>query len=189
MATQTLKTLQRVIFPSAVETDVVPLYVDAGVATGVQLPTRIDGDASTSIAEAMNTSGQSVSNASANRDAANSLNSRRSITVSAGQSLSFGTYFNAFPASYWRRWTDLKKVTLSVQTRGEGMVIVYKSNGRGVIQRVDAKLLSGEETTTFTMPLAPFGDGGWYWFDLAGTGDLELVEAQIGWAISSPAPT
>ena len=71
MATQTLKTLQRVIFPSAVETDVVPLYVDAGVATGVQLPTRIDGDASSSIAEAMNTSGQSLSNASANRDAAN----------------------------------------------------------------------------------------------------------------------
>ena len=24
---------------------------------------------------------------------------------------------------------------------------------------------------------APFGDGGWYWFDLAGTTDLELVEA------------
>ena len=154
-----------------------PLYVDASVATGVQLPTRIDGDASTSIAEAMNTSGQSVSSASANRDAANSLNSRRSITVNAGQSLSFGTYFNAFPASYWRRWTDLQKVVLSVQTRGEGMVIVYKSNGRGVIQRVDAKLLSGEETNTFTLPLAPFGDGGWYWFDLAGTTDLELVEA------------
>ncbi len=177
MADKTLKNLQRVIFPSAVETDVVPLYVDASVATGVQLPTRIDGDASTSIAEAMNTSGQSVSSASANRDAANSLNSRRSITVNAGQSLSFGTYFNAFPASYWRRWTDLKKVVLSVQTRGEGMVIVYKSNGRGVIQRVDAKLLSGEETNTFTLPLAPFGDGGWYWFDLAGTGDLELIEA------------
>ena len=34
---KTLKTLQRVIFPSAVETDVVPLYVDAGAATGVQL--------------------------------------------------------------------------------------------------------------------------------------------------------
>ena len=50
--TQTLKTLQRVIFPSAVETDVVPLYVDAGVAAGVQLPTRIDGDATTSITEA-----------------------------------------------------------------------------------------------------------------------------------------
>ena len=81
--------------------------------------------------------------------------------MNAGQSLSFGTYFNAFPASYWRRWTDLQKVVLSVQTRGEGMVIVYKSNGRGVIQRVDAKLLSGEETNTFTLPLAPFGDGGW----------------------------
>ena len=57
------------------------------------------------------------------------------------------------------------------------MVIVYKSNGRGVIQRVDAKLLSGDETSIFTLPLAPFGDGGWYWFDLSGTEDLELVEA------------
>lgn len=44
MADKTLKNLQRVIFPSAVETDVVPLYVDASVATGVQLPTRIDGE-------------------------------------------------------------------------------------------------------------------------------------------------
>ena len=46
---KTLKTLQRVIFPSAVETDVVPLYVDAGAATGVQLPTRFDSDAATSL--------------------------------------------------------------------------------------------------------------------------------------------
>ena len=155
---------------------------------GVQLPTRIDGDASTSIAEAMNTSGQSVSSASANRDAANSLNSRRSITVNAGQSLSFGTYFNAFPASYWRRWTDLQKVVLSVQTRGEGMVIVYKSNGRGVIQRVDAKLLSGEETNTFTLP--------WHRsVTAAGTGSTWQAPPTLswlrrtGWAILSPAQT
>ena len=175
--TQTLKTLQRVIFPSAVETDVVPLYVDAGVAAGVQLPTRIDGDATTSITEAAQVQEQSAANIAANRTAAEGLIGRRSINVNPGQSLSFGTYFNAFPASYWRRWTDLKEVVLSVQTRGEGMVIVYKSNGRGVIQRVDAKLLSGDETSIFTLPLAPFGDGGWYWFDLSGTEDLELVEA------------
>ncbi len=175
--TQTLKTLQRVIFPSAVETDVVPLYVDAGVAAGVQLPTRIDGDATTSITEAAQVQEQSAANIAANRTAAEGLIGRRSINVNPGQSLSFGTYFNAFPASYWRRWTELKEVVLSVQTRGEGMVIVYKSNGRGVIQRVDAKLLSGDETSIFTLPLAPFGDGGWYWFDLSGTEDLELVEA------------
>jgi len=66
---------------------------------------------------------------------------------------------------------------LSVHTSGEGMVVVYKSNGRGVIQRVDAKLLSGSAETTFQLPLAPFGDGGWYWFDLSGTTDLELIEA------------
>ena len=96
--TQTLKTLQRVIFPSAVETDVVPLYVDAGVAAGVQLPTRIDGDATTSITEAAQIQEQSAANIAANRTAAEGLIGRRSINVNPGQSLSFGTYFNAFPA-------------------------------------------------------------------------------------------
>ena len=94
--------------------------------------------------------------------------------MNAGQSLSFGTYFNAFPASYWRRWTDLQKVVLSVQTRGEGMVIVYKSNGRGVIQRVDAKLLSGEETNTFTLP--------WHRsVTAAGTGSTWLAPPTLSW--------
>ena len=65
----------------------------------------------------MNTSGQSPRAPARNRDVANSLNSRRSITVNAGQSLSFGTYFNAFPASYWRRWTDLQKVVTRSDSR------------------------------------------------------------------------
>ena len=83
--TQTLKTLQRVIFPSAVETDVVPLYVDAGVAAGVQLPTRIDGDATTSITEAAQVQEQSAANIAANRTAAEGLIGRRSINVNPGQ--------------------------------------------------------------------------------------------------------
>lgn len=174
---KTLKTLQRVIFPSAVETDVVPLYVDTGTATGVQLPTRFDNDATTSLKEATDAQTHNTLAPTASVNAARSLTGRRSITVGDGQHFSFGTYFNAFPASYWRRWTDLKQVVLSVRTHGEGMVVVYKSNGRGVIQRVDAKLLSGLVETTFRLPLAPFGDGGWYWFDLLGTTNLELVEA------------
>ena len=174
---KTLKTLQRVIFPSAVETDVVPLYVDAGAATGVQLPTRFDSDAATSLKEATDAQTLNAPAPAASANAARNLTGRRSITVGDGKHLSFGTYFNAFPASYWRRWTDLKQVVLSVHTSGEGMVVVYKSNGRGVIQRVDAKLLSGSAETTFQLPLAPFGDGGWYWFDLSGTTDLELIEA------------
>ncbi len=174
--TNTLKTLQRVILPDAVQTDVIPLYVDAGAATGVQLPTRVDGDAAETFAKAAANQERSLA-ASSSADAGNLLG-RRSTVVSQGKSLSFGTYFNAFPASYWRRWTDLRSVTLSVKTEGEGMVIVYKSNARGVIQRVDSAVVSGSQEAVFELSLKPFGDGGWYWFDLdANRSDLTLVEA------------
>ena len=32
---------------------------------------------------------------------------RTSVTIPAGEEASFETYFNAFPASYWRRWSQL----------------------------------------------------------------------------------
>ena len=46
------RVLQRVILPEAVQTDVIPLYIDGGNATGVQLPTRLDGNAADTIAAA-----------------------------------------------------------------------------------------------------------------------------------------
>ena len=103
---KTLKTLQRVIFPSAVETDVVPLYVDAGAATGVQLPTRFDSDAATSLKEATDAQTLNAPAPAASANAARNLTGRRSITVGDGKHpLLSGRIFNAFPASYWRRWT------------------------------------------------------------------------------------
>lgn len=174
--TSQMRTLQRVILPNAVQTDVIPLYVDAGAATGVQLPTREDGDSTKTFAQA--TAAQEKSSGTSARADAGELLGRRSTQVGHGKSLSFGTYFNAFPASYWRRWTSLRSVTLSVKTEGEGMIIVYKSNARGVIQRVDAAVVSGYNEAVFELSLNPFGDGGWYWFDLdANRSDLTLVEA------------
>ena len=41
--------------------------------------------------------------------------------VEANRRLTFGTYFNAFPASYWRRWTTFDSVRLSVRVRGRGV--------------------------------------------------------------------
>lgn len=180
------RVLQRVILPEAVQTDVIPLYIDSGNATGVQLPTRLDDDASKTIAQA--TARQELkaeASAGSARGTEPDMLSRRSTHLAAGKTVSFGTYFNAFPASYWRRWTSLKSVTLRLETSGEGMVVVYKSNARGVIQRVDAKVLSGQVKTEFELSLAPFGDGGWYWFDLSATSDdLTLVEAEWCGAIT-----
>ncbi len=92
---------------------------------------------------------------------------RHSASVRAGQRLSFGSYFNAFPASYWRRWTVVEEVHLTVHTEGAGTVILYKSNARGAQQRVDSVEVTGDTTSTFNLSLTTFGDGGWYWFDIA----------------------
>nr|WP_144671936.1 glycosyltransferase [Arthrobacter sp. U41] len=110
---------------------------------------------------------------------ADDVTSRTSASVRAGERVSFGTYFNAFAASYWRRWTTAKEVRLNVRTVGRGTVSVYRSNARGSLQHVETKRVAGDARTEFTLSLAPFGDGGWYWFDVtAGTDAMEFVGAE-----------
>ncbi|GMA20324.1 glycosyltransferase [Arsenicicoccus piscis] len=108
---------------------------------------------------------------------------RHSVKVRAGRRMSLGSYFNAFPASYWRRWTVADHVRLTVRTSGDGNLIVYKSNARGNRQRVESVRVSGAGTVhSFDLPLTTFGDGGWYWFDLvAGTEALVLDGAD--WSV------
>ncbi|MFJ7750576.1 glycosyltransferase [Arthrobacter sp. NPDC097144] len=163
--------LQRVILPSTDQLDTIPLYMDTGSATGVQLST-MNGDA--------HTDSQSPSAAMPGKEAhAEDFLSRRSTSVRPGERVSFGTYFNAFPASYWRRWTNLDTVRLSVRTTGTGAVSVYKSNARGSLQHVQTQRVDSPATSTFELSLKPFGDGGWYWFDLvAGSEPLILEEAE-----------
>ncbi|OKL47289.1 hypothetical protein BSR29_06645 [Boudabousia liubingyangii] len=92
---------------------------------------------------------------------------------------SFGTYFNAFPASYWRRHTVVREVTLRVKTAGQGTLILYRSNAKGDYYRLESHELSGSVTKDFKLPLNNFLDGGWYWFDLkANSNDFELLEGQ-----------
>ena len=104
---------------------------------------------------------------------------RQRLRVRAGSEVSFASYFNAFPAAYWQRWTSIPSVTLSIRTSGPGTVLLYRSNARGVIQRIDSATVTKKDTTTFELPLTNFIDGGWYWFDLiAGTSDLTLEGAE-----------
>lgn len=44
--------------------------------------------------------------------------SRRSVRVPSHSKLSFASYFNAFPASYWKRWTKVSEVVLRLKVRG-----------------------------------------------------------------------
>ncbi len=56
---------------------------------------------------------------------------RTTLEIGAESEVSFATYFNAFPASYWRRWSILDCVVLRVELTGSARVDVYRSKATG----------------------------------------------------------
>ncbi|UVJ41630.1 glycosyltransferase [Arthrobacter sp. CJ23] len=178
-------TLQRVILPPESQMDTLSLYVDAGPANGIQLR---ENDEFARNPKSLEEKLHLVSSGGHDVHFEDVL-SRHSLLLRAGEQLSFGTYFNAFPASYWRRWTTLRTVRLTVRTSGHGTITVNKSNARGTLQRVDGARVEGATVTVFDLPVKPFGDGGWYWFDLASSReDLILESAEWQGADHGKAP-
>jgi galactofuranosylgalactofuranosylrhamnosyl-N-acetylglucosaminyl-diphospho-decaprenol beta-1,5/1,6-galactofuranosyltransferase len=194
------RVLQRVVFPGD-DLDVVPLYVE----------TKMDRGASELAAEmaAEELTGRKVTGGTSTASAAGEAQSSirfgadvpahlveeagpgRSALITADCRVSFATYFNAFPASYWRRWTIVDAVTLRIRVAGESKVILYRSSARGHSHPVETINVESDypETIERTLPLAPFIDGGWYWFDVvAGPRGTTLIEAD--WlAQVEPRPT
>ncbi|WP_222710302.1 glycosyltransferase [Quadrisphaera setariae] len=173
------RVLQRVVLPLDGDQDVLPLYVDG------QLMAAPKGDAAPNPNAV-----QATVAAPGTAPTTDQVLGRTRFSVPVGERASFATYFNAFPASYWRRFSVVSAVRLSVSTTGSGTVVVYRSNAKGNVQRVSSVVVEaagGPTTTTFDLPLKPFTDGGWYWFDLhAGSDDLVLEEA--AWTTSPTAP-
>jgi galactofuranosylgalactofuranosylrhamnosyl-N-acetylglucosaminyl-diphospho-decaprenol beta-1,5/1,6-galactofuranosyltransferase len=199
-----LRILQRVIFPGE-DLDVVPLYVEtdlergagelaaelanealtgrkAGSAT-VPVPNAAVGETQSSIRFGPDVPGYLIDDAGP----------RRSALISAGRRVSFATYFNAFPAAYWRRWTTVEAVTLRIRLAGESKIILYRSTARGFSHPVETISVDSEipETVQRTLSLDPFIDGGWYWFDIiAGPHGTTLIEADwLAEAEPTPAGT
>lgn len=106
---------------------------------------------------------------------------RRSVRVFAHKRISMGTFFNAFPASYWQRWTSVRDVRLRLELEGEGLVSVYKSSARGRSSAVASKQFE-DGVVEFDLPVRSFVDGGYYWFDLAcAQSEATLVQAE--WSV------
>ena len=120
-----------------------------------------------------------------------SVDAQGKVLVEPHRRLTFGTYFNAFPASYWRRWTIFEQVRLVVTLRGQGTLVVYRSTSKGHVLRAESRAVDSTDGETFSidLPLSPFIDGGWYWFDLeAGRDGLELEDAVWGFDTDHTAP-
>lgn len=105
-----------------------------------------------------------------------SWSGRTSVTIPAGEEASFETYFNAFPAAYWRRWSQLKSIVLVMDVEGEANISLYRSKQDG--QRI---AVANHVVTTghheFELPLKNFEDGGLLWFDASAVEDTVLTDA------------
>ncbi|TNY36781.1 glycosyltransferase [Thermomonospora catenispora] len=167
-----LRVLQRVVMPIDRDLDVLKLYVDGRGGRGPEA-----------------TADAAESAAGERRRGPGGALGRRSLTVPPGRRVSLCTYFNAFPAGYWRRWTEVSQVTLRARISGEAMLIVYRSSAKGHSQRVAS--LSVDDSTprelTVELSLEPFIDGGWYWFDIV-AGGREVVLESAEWCAATERP-
>jgi len=124
---------------------------------------------------------------------------RTTLEIGAESEVSFATYFNAFPASYWRRWSTLESVVLRIELTGSARVDVYRSKATGARITVGGAPISSETgghatgsdvggtaSVEFEIGLDPFEDGGWIWFDI--TTESKVTVHNAGWYAPVPAP-
>ena len=177
--------LQRQILPVDGDVDVLPLYLDPEEANLDEDKYVVGGSRA---AKELNNAAIRQKASTGRTVRPDQLLSRTSVRVPSGEQLSFGTYFNAFPASYWRRHSVVTSVTLTLTLTGAGAtVIVNKSMANGRQQKVDSAVTESEgaNTVSFDLSLKPFIDGGWYWYDVvAGQGDVVVQSAE--WTAEVP---
>jgi galactofuranosylgalactofuranosylrhamnosyl-N-acetylglucosaminyl-diphospho-decaprenol beta-1,5/1,6-galactofuranosyltransferase len=199
-----LRVLQRVIFPGD-DLDIVPLYVETNMERGAsELAAEMANEALTngkagtvSVPVANAAVGETQSSIRFGADVPGYLiddaGPRRSALIREGCRVSFATYFNAFPASYWRRWTTVQSVTLRIRLAGESKIVLYRSTAKGFSHPVETISVDSElpETIQRTLSLDAFIDGGWYWFDIiAGPRGTTLIDADwLGHGQSAPVGT
>jgi galactofuranosylgalactofuranosylrhamnosyl-N-acetylglucosaminyl-diphospho-decaprenol beta-1,5/1,6-galactofuranosyltransferase len=185
--TDDLRVLQRVVFPLGDDLDVTPLYVETDLERGAALAAfdSLDEEATrqgaAGVANAAAGQPQSVLRFLGNPKGIGDLANRRSAVISGGSRVSLGTYFNAFPAGYWKRWTVIEDVVLRVSVTGECTVVVYRSNAKGHSHPVESVPVADAGEVVVTLPLDAFVDGGWYWFDVV-TGQADVTLKSAEWA-------
>jgi galactofuranosylgalactofuranosylrhamnosyl-N-acetylglucosaminyl-diphospho-decaprenol beta-1,5/1,6-galactofuranosyltransferase len=128
-----MRVLQRIVLPRDRDLDVLPLYVDSGAAASNPRAHPDDDEGMLPLAGTETSSTQHPEN----------IIDRFRLRIPGDTRVSFATYFNAFPASYWRMWSILDAVTLRVRLSGSGTVVVYRSTSDGRSQRVAS---AGTET-------------------------------------------
>ncbi|MET8761262.1 glycosyltransferase [Lentzea sp. NPDC004782] len=118
------------------------------------------------------------------------VSGRRAVTIPTSAKVSFASYFNAFPASYWKRWTVIEDVVLRMRVRGAGRIDVYRSKPNGDIIHLDGQVIRSAKSwidVALKVSLKPFEDGGWIWFDVF-TDDTTMEIDEAAWTTEQELP-
>lgn len=114
------------------------------------------------------------------------VNGRASLTVLAGRHASLCTFFNAFPAGYWRRWTRVAAVQFSARVRGRGTIMLFRSSGRGLFEpagTIDVNAPTRATTVRAELAMTGLMDGGFFWFDAKAGDSDDLTIEDAAWSV------
>ncbi len=114
------------------------------------------------------------------------VNGRASLTVLAGRHASLCTFFNAFPAGYWRRWTRVDAVQFSARVRGRGTIMLFRSSGRGLFEpagTIDVNAPTCATTVRAELAMTGLMDGGFFWFDAKAGDSDDLTIEDAAWSV------
>ncbi len=151
--TMVRKQLQRQILPIDKDLDVMSLYIDLEGAELEEDKYIVGGSRS---AKELNNASIRQKKSTGLSIHPDQITSRTALRIDKGERVSFGTYFNGFPAGYWRRWSIIGAVRLSVSLVGAGAsVTVYKSMANGRSQRVDSAATEGGTTRDLRFRTVP----------------------------------
>lgn len=120
-----------------------------------------------------------------------SITGRTSLTLNDRGHMSGCTFFNAFPASYWRRWTAVKTVRFTASIVGNAKISIFRSTGRGLIYPVAERVVQTEDSAVSVcvdVPMVGHMDGGYFWFD-AESLDGPVTVTDAAWAVPRSART
>ncbi len=114
------------------------------------------------------------------------VNGRASLTVLVGRHASLCTFFNAFPAGYWRRWTRVDAVQFSARVRGRGTIMLFRSSGRGLFEpagTIDVNAPTRATTVRAELAMTGLMDGGFFWFDAKAGDSDDLTIEDAAWSV------
>lgn len=117
-----------------------------------------------------------------------SVDDRVTLTVHPGRHVTLSTFFNAFPASYWRRWTAVSAVRFIAEVNGKGAITLFRSTGRGLFAPaatvdIDTTAAGKPQTIAVDLDMKGLVDGGYFWFDANADDDNGLTIANAAWSV------